>query len=1124
MRSNIEVESEHLSIRPLWSYMDGNRRRLIFILLLSSSAFLIAQSGELIAPRPDWGVPTYLSDYPLLEVDNYQSRTPFSSGPCRQIASAPGLSFTFSVADNEPIPATPSHPRSSGALSTSAVVYDTTTNTIAATLWSGVTIANGAYCGTWNGYLDTGDNPPTTAPSDHNYEVRVLHSNVKYIWDGIVGVTEPSLAGPNNWDSAGSFPAGMTFVRYSISSGDTSDWGIIANGYNEGTIAASVFNAHDDATRQESPDTLWPLNLALYSRNEFDFAATDGDVIYFGARGYDTQHANAVVGFTLTSTLPPLTQHVPVQLVQPQTDGSQLIGRVPLKSYGKAPWGNPYIFTSIDRQLPAPTGQQYFFKNAAAKLLLSNAAVPHQVNGVTKPEYFDNGIDFGPAIIGKSQVKDSEGRTETVNSYGQVLTGLAVQRKSASPGNLLAVAHGQMAPFTCFSQPTAGNTISIWDKKTGASLGVLILGNNRITKRLINPQKMIFDLRGTLWLIDGGQPAVDCSHPLHPLLGNRGAQGPDPIWKTYGSLLKVSLDGGTDPQHPAVIKQIDVVTQLPNDGPRLSNPVDVAMSPVTGHLFVADGGANQQVYEFDSSTLSLYSKTGKLGGYGPTSYNTGRTCNSSITNETLWLDYFAHGTGVSRPWISVDNEDKLWIGDYSTSRILRFQKVNGSYKFVGDSQKGRYFYDVTVPRNAPTRVFAGPQGMLEYQVDYPDPDPAAMEPPPAGNTAFSSIPVRNWMPCFLRSEWQNGGVPDTTARLYSVEHFNAETFGSIIYHSANPELVNRRPLLKLPESGQLEVRDILLSPKSGALPIASRPYFDPSGNLYASVIQAPCGPQSSPGTACEKFLQYQVTGLDTGGWPLWESKGRVLAEADLALQRGDALGMCFDRGCDFSPTINNIIPLYAGAKSRWFGYLKCQVTDRDCPAATVPAYHLGGVLVGGNKAQWHAELEANVEYPTLLNDPPGSDRPFAPPSRKVNNLGLYSKYVPRVGKQNMGVAVHSIDNSIFTLVNGNWQQFSCQFYHYTDDGMFVGQFGWRGDDASSVPSYQIAEALAPGYCGNPQTFSVVKVRRDYYVYVTDEGYRAGIQRWHIVNTDSIGIFKAATADTLRRQAIPLVLR
>ena len=34
-------------------------------------------------------------------------------------------------------------------------------------------------------------------------------------------------------------------------------------------------------------------------------------------------------------------------------------------------------------------------------------------------------------------------------------------------------------------------------------------------------------------------------------------------------------------------------------------------------------------------------------------------------------------------------------------------------------------------------------------------------------------------------------------------------------------------------------------------------------------------------------------------------------------------------------------------------------------------------------------------------------------------------------------------------------------------------------------------------------FKMVQVGKDYYLFTPDEGYRAGLHRWHIWNLDSI---------------------
>ena len=46
-------------------------------------------------------------------------------------------------------------------------------------------------------------------------------------------------------------------------------------------------------------------------------------------------------------------------------------------------------------------------------------------------------------------------------------------------------------------------------------------------------------------------------------------------------------------------------------------------------------------------------------------------------------------------------------------------------------------------------------------------------------------------------------------------------------------------------------------------------------------------------------------------------------------------------------------------------------------------------------------------------------------------------------------------------------------------------------------------STGPGFCGNDFMFKIVQVGKDYYLYNQDEGYRAGLHRWHIWNLDSI---------------------
>src|SRR5208282_5955858 len=117
----------------------------------------------------------------------------------------------------------------------------------------------------------------------------------------------------------------------------------------------------------------------------------------------------------------------------------------------------------------------------------------------------------------------------------------------------------------------------------------------------------------------------------------------------------------------------------------LDNPVDVAVNPVNGHLFIADGGSSQQVKEFDPASGKLLSTVGRPGGYGQ-----GDACNATVTPTTLWLDFNYRGTGHTQPWIALDEAGDLWVGDFTANRMLQFHQG----KYVPQSAMGRWLYSL----------------------------------------------------------------------------------------------------------------------------------------------------------------------------------------------------------------------------------------------------------------------------------------------------------------------------------------------------------------------------------------------------------------------------------------------
>ena len=836
------------------------------------------QPGGSQAPAPNWTQPTADEIREAAEADRSGAHAP----------AAEEIAFSFTLNES--------------ARATSAGVYDAQ-GKLVRTLWSARPYGAGTHQALWNGKDDYGNRSPAGT-----YTVKLLSGNVHYDWDGVIGVTEDSLAGPHNWDATGSFPSSVAFLNGK---------GYVAGGYNEGKLEAFVFD-------EKTPLTVAPLNMALFSGGQFEYASTDGQRVYFASLHYCCSASNAVVAFE-------------------------------------------------------PNGQLWSFPQGTAIPPIGHLG-----------SYFAN-----PRTEPRTVLKDVRG-VDVGDFKATTITGLAVQRN----GNLLASAHGARGGAI---MKASLDTIYLWDKNTGAPAGKI--------EGISSPQNMAFGLNGDLWVIEGG-PTVDW------------------YWDRGARLARIQGVGGKN--------------QISEPIQGLENPVDVAVNPVNGHLFVADGGSSQQVKEFDPATGKLISAVGTPGGYGQ-----GADCNAAITPTKFWLDFNARATGLTQPWIAVDEGGDLWVGDFTTNRMLRFHQG----KLVDQIEMSRWDYLVSVPRNSPTRVFAGWSGMLEYQVDYGVPLQPSDSLAAGANHSWKA--VRNWFPCFLQAE--AGQQDSTLARMSNAETMqNGQTIGLVYYHGG--PFQNQNALVSLPESGRIGV----VNNRITTFRVVG---FGPDGSYYRVAKSGPAKP------ATLTINRFSITGFDTQGFPQWDD-GTPIASLSPDLSKGNPGTACWSDGCGFMPSDGGIIPIYAG-----MGFNKT-VAPGD------PAFHLGGLPVNGTALQWQAMPEKPILYP--------------------DGRGTYSA----LRNGNEGNEVRAIHHDIFAGVNGNWQEFSSQFFHYRDDGLLVGQFGWRGQpeyrgQSWGRPDPWNGQALAPGFTGNPVMFKIVEVGKDYYIYVPDEGYRAGIQRWRISNLESV---------------------
>ena len=136
-------------------------------------------------------------------------------------------------------------------------------------------------------------------------------------------------------------------------------------------------------------------------------------------------------------------------------------------------------------------------------------------------------------------------------------------------------------------------------------------------------------------------------------------------------------------------------------------------------------------------------------------------------------------------------------------------------------------------------------------------------------------------------------------------------------------------------------------------------------------------------------------------------------------------------------------------------------------------YHLGGVPVGGTNWLWQAS-----------------------PSGTLNQDGHYEitggLTYPASGLVSWG-------NQIVYGYHGEFfrnQGQAAQYFHYLDDGLFVGQFG------EASPGHSTYEGALPGFAGNNICINMDCTNGNYYVYGNDESSH-GLQRWHLVNARNI---------------------
>jgi hypothetical protein len=184
--------------------------------------------------------------------------------PNSQLAQVPNpFSFTYSLTQNA---------------TTSAGIYRKSDDVLVRTLWSSEPKAGGqVHTSTWDGKDDLGNTAPGTAS---DYVAKILHHNVKYVWEGVIGNTSTNREGPYKHHS-------FFFINDMTVSGND---GYFVTGYNE---LGPVFNYFDTSDINIRKTFFYSNYKAAFTK----IASVGNRTFSSNIGGFDPEN-RYIVGFT----------------------------------------------------------------------------------------------------------------------------------------------------------------------------------------------------------------------------------------------------------------------------------------------------------------------------------------------------------------------------------------------------------------------------------------------------------------------------------------------------------------------------------------------------------------------------------------------------------------------------------------------------------------------------------------------------------------------------------------------------------------------------------------------------------------------------------------------------------
>jgi hypothetical protein len=471
------------------------------------------------------------------------------------------------------------------------------------------------------------------------------------------------------------------------------------------------------------------------------------------------------------------------------------------------------------------------------------------------------------------------------------------------------------------------------------------------------------------------------------------------------------------------------------------NALALDAHPTQNLVLVADGNTSQQVKAYNA-TGSLQWTYGQAGGYpglGP-----------EVVNNKFWFqiqDPLAGGAtdrdrfGDPFTFVKWQPDGTFWILDTANLRALHFgsdRNYLGQIMYLPDRLA------ISGDQNNATRIFSG---NLEFKVST-----APLQP---GDQSLSASPswqlVRNWGASLDIMRY--GSVVNVTT------HKNGHTYAQIPDKSITSG-PNMTQLVELPAIGKLRFTGTLVE-DYGNGGFSYEQMSDGSLRCARINYAGSPTPYDFGGKAIITGERRALTGYDSNFNPQYGPM-QIIWKVASGLKRGD------------DPFPSKPI----GARTRLAQTQNGNYVTYQSTRTGSKGFHLGTIAPGDTT--WSAKFHRG--------------KIISSPDRK----GSYPEIEAYGGWD--GANAYADQKDIVALYNGQNNSTSNTFYHFTQDGLLVNEFGVPAD-----ANVNLTDDYAPaGFAGNNVDMYMIRPSTNVlHVYTVDEAVHAGVHRWRVDGSNNI---------------------